>query len=134
MLPSVHFKLTSQILQPAPVFCILKNKIIMYSSLKFIEVLLLSHHPNHHLCSRRKTYCLSIPFIQKPIHLCNPLCHPPQQLSLLHTLSERPQPDLHIVFATWGNGRFSQLKLWVLFPILCLILSNTTSGFLTAAH
>lgn len=33
----------------------------------------------------------------------------------------------------WGNRGFPQLKLWVLFPILCLILSNTAFGFLTAA-
>lgn len=41
----------------------------------------------------------------------------------------RPAHGIH----KWGNLGFPQLKLCVLFPILCLILFNTTFGFLTAA-
>lgn len=59
-------------------------------------------------------------------------------VTLLSTLAyctflERQWRELHMVFTVWGNRGFPQLKLCVLFSILCLILYNTTFGFLTAA-
>lgn len=131
----MHFKLAFQISQAAHGFCILRNKnnhdLHILSNSSWSHKLLL--YPNHHLCSRLKTFSLFIPLIQKPIHLCNHLCHASQHLTLLYTLSERQWPDLHMVFTTWGNRGFPQLKLWVLFSILCLIPSNAMFGFLTAA-
>lgn len=59
-------------------------------------------------------------------------------VTLLSTLAyctflERQWRELHMVFTVWGNRGFPQLKLCVLFSVLCLILYNTTFGFLTAA-
>lgn len=108
------------------VFAFWEIKLIMFSSLSnfwwFHKLLL---YPNHHMVQdwRLLFYLLLFYKSQFPSVITSVILLS-TFLYYIHFL--RGNTDLHTVFTTWGNLGFSQLKLWVLFPILCLILFNTT--------
>lgn len=105
ILPFVHFKLALQISQAAPGFCILRNKINhVFLTFRFLVISQTSipSQPLH--CSRLKTFSIFTPVLQKPIHLCNHVCHSSQHLTLLYILSQRqhrPAPSIHNVGKSW---------------------------------